>query len=74
VEESAPEPFAFASHAYDGFHLVMPLYLVRRWSGTPRAVEAQALAWASPDELPAYPMPPADVPLVARLMERAPLC
>lgn len=69
VERDAMAPFAFASHAYPGFDLLMPLYLVRRWEGTPRAVEAQALAWVTPADLADYPMPPADVPLVARLQQ-----
>ena len=73
VTESALSPFTFASHAYPEFHLLMPLYIVREWRGTPRAVEAPALAWASPDELSRYPMPPADAPLVARLIAAAPL-
>lgn len=67
----APEalvPCTFASHAYADFHLLMPLYVVRRWAGVPRAVEAQALAWARPEDLAQYPMPPADAPLVAHLM------
>lgn len=61
-------PFAFASHAYATFHLLMPLFLVMAWRGTPRAVEAQALAWAKPKALEAYPMPPADKPLLNRLV------
>lgn len=60
-------PLAFASHAYAAFHLLMPLFLVTAWRGAPRAIEAQALAWARPDALSGYPMPPADAPLVARL-------
>lgn len=67
VEPDALDPFAFASHTYDSFHLLMPLYVVRRWQGEPQALEAQALAWALPAEMGAYPMPPADLPLVARL-------
>ena len=65
--ESALAPFTFASHAYEDFHLLMPLYTLRTWAGEPRPLEAQALAWAAPHELSNYPMPPADVPLVARL-------
>jgi 8-oxo-dGTP diphosphatase len=67
VETEAMTPFAFASHAYPDFHLLMPLYIVRDWVGTPRAVEAQALAWATPAELSNYHMPPADLPLVELL-------
>jgi len=70
---SALEPFAFASHGYPDFALLMPLYLLREWSGEPRPLEASALAWARPSQLSAYPMPPADVPLVARLMAAEPL-
>lgn len=62
------EPFTFVSYAYAAFHLFMPLYLVRAWQGAPRAVEAQALAWAKPTALAAYPMPPADKPLLDKLI------
>ncbi len=62
-------PFAFASHAYDRFHLLMPLYLCRRWKGRPRAREGQTLAWVRPQQLPDYPMPPADRPLVPLLRD-----
>lgn len=67
------EPFAFASHAYADFHLLMPLYTITRWSGALKldANAAQASAWARPQELRDYPMPPADVVLVERLLERA---
>jgi 8-oxo-dGTP diphosphatase len=68
VAATALVPFAFASHAYPAFDLLMPLWLVRAWSGAPRAVEAQAIAWAAPRELSGYPMPPADAPLVERLV------
>jgi 8-oxo-dGTP diphosphatase len=73
VEADALDPFAFASHAYEDFHLLMPLYMLKKWHGTPHAKEAQALMWARPEDLRAYPMPPADVPLVERLIEEAPL-
>jgi 8-oxo-dGTP diphosphatase len=62
-------PFAFASHAYDRFHLLMPLYLCRRWRGRIRAREGQTLAWVRPQALPDYPMPPADRPLVPLLRD-----
>jgi 8-oxo-dGTP diphosphatase len=62
-------PFTFASHTYEKFHLLMPLYLCRRWSGTVRAVEGQALAWVRPQKLGGYAMPPADKPLVAMLRD-----
>jgi 8-oxo-dGTP diphosphatase len=62
-------PFAFASHAYDRFHLLMPLYLCRRWKGRPRAQEGQTLAWVRPQQLADYPMPQADRPLVPLLRD-----
>jgi 8-oxo-dGTP diphosphatase len=71
VEPDALDPFAFASHAYPDFHLLMPLYLVRRWKGAPQAREHAALAWALPAELSRYPMPPADEVLVRRLRQAA---
>lgn len=60
-------PISFASHGYDAFHLLMPLYGLRQWQGHPRAVEAAALAWAKPSEMGGFAMPPADVPLVTAL-------
>lgn len=69
VSAACLAPFAFASHAYEAFHLLMPLYLCRRWSGTITAVEGQALAWVRPNRLADYPMPPADKPLVALLRD-----
>jgi 8-oxo-dGTP diphosphatase len=62
-------PFAFASHAYDRFHLLMPLYLCRRWKGHPQAREGQTLAWVRPEKLPDHPMPPADKPLIPLLRD-----
>jgi 8-oxo-dGTP diphosphatase len=62
-------PFTFASHTYPEFHLLMPLYLCRRWQGAPRAREAQALIWLRPTRLGELPMPPADRPLVAMLRD-----
>ena len=62
-------PFVFASHAYDDFHLLMPLYVCRRWEGFVRAKEGQALKWARPKDLRSYPMPPADEPLLPALVE-----
>ena len=67
--QSCLAPFTFASHAYDDFHLVMPLYLCRVWRGTPAPQEGQALAWVRPARLRDYPMPPADKPLVAMLQD-----
>ena len=69
TQESCLAPFTFASHAYDGFHLVMPLYLCRRWQGSARPVEGQALKWVRPHALRDYPMPPADRPLIAMLRD-----
>lgn len=61
------QPLTFASHAYDDFHLFMPLYRCRVWQGEPRAMEGQQLAWVLPNDFDAYPMPPADGPLAAFL-------
>ena len=69
TERSCLAPFTFASHTYDDFHLLMPLYVCRVWHGTPKAQEGQELAWASPLRLCDYPMPPADRPLVAMLRD-----
>jgi 8-oxo-dGTP diphosphatase len=69
VAESCLAPFAFASHRYPDFHLLMPLYVCRRWSGTPAALEGQELAWVRPARLGDYRMPPADRPLVALLQD-----
>jgi 8-oxo-dGTP diphosphatase len=62
-------PFAFASHPYERFHLLMPLYLCRRWTGRPTAREGQALAWVRPEKLADYPMPEADRPLIPLLRD-----
>ena len=69
VQESCLAPFVFASHAYETFHLLMPLYLCRRWSGTVIRKEHAALKWVRPNQLSDYPMPPADEPLVAWLRD-----
>jgi 8-oxo-dGTP diphosphatase len=63
-------PIAFASHAYESFHLLMPLYMCRNWQGTIEAREGQKLAWVRPDKLQDYKMPPADVPLIPLLREQ----
>jgi 8-oxo-dGTP diphosphatase len=68
VNENCLAPLAFASHAYPDFHLLMPLYVCRRWEGTVTAAEGQQLAWVRPNRLRDYDMPPADVPLIAHLM------
>jgi 8-oxo-dGTP diphosphatase len=69
VQERDLAPFTFASHAYESFHLLMPLFLCRRWAGTPEPREGQALAWVAPDRLVEYPMPPADRPLIPMLRD-----
>lgn len=69
VSESCLAPFVFTSHAYESFHLLMPLYLCRRWSGRVERREHAALAWVEPQRMREYPMPPADEPLVAWLCD-----
>lgn len=68
INEACLAPLTFASHSYPDFHLLMPLYVCRRWEGTVRALEGQRLAWARANRLREYPMPPADEPLVSHLM------
>jgi 8-oxo-dGTP diphosphatase len=68
VSEACLAPLTFASHSYPEFHLLMPLYICRRWEGTVIATEGQQLAWVKPNKLRDYDMPPADVPLVSHLM------
>lgn len=68
VETRDLTPVTFASHAYEAFHLLMPLYACRRWRGEPQSHEGQALAWARARDLRAYAMPPADAPLIAPLI------
>lgn len=68
VSDACLAPLTFASHAYPDFHLLMPLYVCRRWEGTVAALEGQQLAWVKPNKLRDYDMPPADVPLVSHLM------
>ena len=67
VKEACLAPLTFASHAYPDFHLLMPLYVCRRWEGFVEAREQQALKWVRPNELRNYPMPPADEPLISHL-------
>ena len=69
IEESCLAPISFASHTYDNFHLIMPLYVCRIWNGIVSAREDQALRWVRPAKLCDWPMPPADVPLVAALRD-----
>ncbi len=69
TETACLAPLTFASHAYDAFHLLMPLYVIRRWQGTPQPREGQELAWVKPNRLRDYPMPDADGPLIAPLID-----
>jgi 8-oxo-dGTP diphosphatase len=69
TRESCLAPIAFASHGYEGFHLLMPLYVCRQWRGIPRPREGQVLKWVTIPALRDYPMPPADLPLVAQLRD-----
>lgn len=62
-------PIAFASHGYEKFHLLMPVFACRKWNGTPQPREGQVLKWVAPMELNKYPMPPADLPLVGLLRD-----
>ena len=67
--QSCLAPLTFASHGYDDFHLLMPLFACRKWNGTPYSREGQALKWVRVNELRDYPMPPADEPLIAMLRD-----
>ncbi len=67
VSENCLAPLTFASHSYPDFHLLMPLYVCRRWEGTVIATEGQQLAWVKSNKLREYEMPPADIPLIAHL-------
>jgi len=69
VHESCLAPFTFASHTYENFHLLMPLYVCRKWNGIVTAREGQRLKWVRPAQFDDYPMPPADKPLVAMLRD-----
>src|SRR5246500_5938276 len=69
VEEPCLAPLTFASHAYDNFHLLMPLYICRRWDGIVVAPEGPNLAWVRGNKLGDYPMPPADIPLIPHLID-----
>jgi 8-oxo-dGTP diphosphatase len=69
VKESCLAPLTFASHSYEQFHLLMPLYVCRRWEGTVQGREGQSLTWVRPTRLADYPMPPADKPLIAMLCD-----
>ena len=69
VEAACLAPFTFASHPYEKFHLLMPLFLCRKWKGQARPLEGQELKWVRVEKLADYAMPPADVPLVAMLRD-----
>jgi 8-oxo-dGTP diphosphatase len=62
-------PLTFASHTYEDFHLLMPLYACRKWNGTPQGREGQTLKWVRANDLAQYPMPPADIPLIPILRD-----
>jgi len=62
--ESCLAPLTFASHTYEDFHLLMPLFACRKWEGIVQGKEGQVLAWVKSKDLRAYPMPPADIPLI----------
>ena len=67
--ESCLAPLTFASHTYEKFHLLMPLFACRKWEGTPIAREGQVLKWVYPKDFRDYPMPPADIPLIPMIRD-----
>jgi 8-oxo-dGTP diphosphatase len=69
VKEACLAPFTFASHTYAAFHLLMPLYVCRRWDGVPEARHHAALKWVRPRDMKEYPMPAADLPLIPMLRD-----
>ena len=69
TKASCLAPLTFASHSYDDFHLLMPLFACRRWEGLATGREGQTLAWVRPERLRDYPMPPADIPLIPILRD-----
>lgn len=69
TREACLAPLTFASHSYGSVHLVMPLYVCRKWQGIPQALEHTAIKWVRPRDLRDYPMPPADGPLIAPLCD-----
>ncbi|MGA7711076.1 MAG: (deoxy)nucleoside triphosphate pyrophosphohydrolase [Rhizomicrobium sp.] len=69
VKEPCLAPFSFASHSYADFHLLMPLYICRRWEGTPQALEHTAIKWLMPKDMAQLPLTPADIPLVPVLRD-----
>ena len=69
--ERCAAPLTFVSHQYENFHLLMMLYVCRKWEGIPQSLEGQAITWKFPREMTSLPMPPADLPLVAALIDSA---
>jgi 8-oxo-dGTP diphosphatase len=69
VKPACLAPLTFASHTYETFHLLMPLFICRRYEGIPRPMEGQALKWVRPKDMRDYPMPPADIPLIPFLID-----
>jgi len=69
TKQACLAPLSFASHSYENIHLLMPLYVCRKWQGTPQSLEHAALKWVRPQALRDYPMPPADEPLIAALCD-----
>jgi len=69
VKEPCLAPFSFASHNYADFHLLMPLYICRRWEGVPQALEHEAIKWVRPKDMAQLPLTPADIPLVPMLRD-----
>ncbi len=69
VNEACLAPLTFASHSYEDFHLLMPLFICRRWNGVPQGRENQALKWVRAGKLREFPMPAADEPLIPHLLE-----
>jgi 8-oxo-dGTP diphosphatase len=69
VKAACLAPLTFASHSYDDFHLLMPLYVCRKWEGFVQPLDGQALKWVRPKDMRAYPMPPADEPLIPHLVD-----
>ena len=69
TKQACLAPLSFVSHAYESIHLLMPLYVCRKWQGMPQTREHQALKWVRPQALRDYPMPPADEPLIAALCD-----
>lgn len=70
TRECCLTPLGFASHAYEKFHLMMPVFVCRMWEGTPTSMEGQALQWVKPMDLAKYDMPPADIPLIHQIQDR----